>query len=482
MIAPNYPPEKQKSAMPKRPNVIWVLADQLRAQALSCNGETNICTPNIDQLAMRGVNFTAAVSGYPLCCLYRGSMLTGLYPNHCTPGHEKGLPPEQKTITHVLHDAGYHTAYFGKWHMDAESAAAAIRPNREVFHIVKPEHRGGFDYWLGYENNNEPWDCYVHGTNSDCTRLPGFETDALTDKLIRYMDRPFFAVLSVFPPHNPSLAPEQFAEGLCAENIKLRSNVPNVPWVKQQAQRELAGYYAMVRNLDWNVGRLVQALDKLNLADDTYIVFFSDHGDMHGSHGWFRKTNPYEESCRGPFIISTGHGCMYSVAPGLLYGANNACLCDAPLNHVDVAPTTLGLCGVAVPDWMQGYDYSGYVTGKPLPPQEPDSAYLQCNEVTGHLNSTAEPWRGIVTREGWKYVALPGEPWMLFNLKDDPYEQMNMAQITNYREILADLNKRLQALIDKTGDDFTLPKIEVPHIRKSRGNDVYYAPDKKLEY
>ena len=164
----------------------------------------------------------------------------------------------------------------------------------------------------------------------------------LKDKLIRYLeqpkDQPFFAVLSVFPPHNPYLAPEQFAEGLCAENIKLRSNVPNVPWVKQQAQRELAGYYAMVRNLDWNVGRLVQALDKLNLADDTYIVFFSDHGDMHGSHGWFRKTNPYGESCRVPFIISTGHGCMYSVAPGLLYGANNACLCDAPLNHVDVAP------------------------------------------------------------------------------------------------------------------------------------------------
>ena len=133
----------------------------------------------------------------------------------------------------MLHDAGYHTAYFGKWHLDAEGAAAAIRPNREVFHIVKPEHRGGFDYWLGYENNNEPWDCYVHGTNSDCTRLPGFETDALTDKLIRYLeqpkDQPFFAVLSVFPPHNPYLAPEQFAEGLCAENIKLRSNVPNVP-------------------------------------------------------------------------------------------------------------------------------------------------------------------------------------------------------------------------------------------------------------
>lgn len=159
-----------------------------------------------------------------------------------------------------------------------------------------------------------------------------------------------------------------------------------------------------------------------------------------------------------PFIISTGHSCMYSVAPGLLYGANNACLCDAPLNHVDVAPTTLGLCGVAVPDWMQGYDYSGYVTGKPLPPQEPDSAYLQCNEVTGHLNSTAEPWRGIVTREGWKYVALPGEPWMLFNLKDDPYEQMNMAQITNYREILADLNEGCKPGLTKRGMILPCPR------------------------
>ena len=157
MIAPNYPPEKQKSAMPKQPNVesgCW--ADQLRAQALSCNGETNICTPNIDQLAMRGVNFTAAVSGYPLCCPYRGSMLTGLYPNHCTPGHDKRPAAGAKDYRHVLHDAGYHTAYFGKWHLDAEGAAAAIRPNREVFHIVKPEHRGALTIGWGTRTITNP--------------------------------------------------------------------------------------------------------------------------------------------------------------------------------------------------------------------------------------------------------------------------------------------------------------------------------------
>ncbi|SBW02092.1 Sulfatase [uncultured Eubacteriales bacterium] len=476
----------EKTSMPKRPNVIWVLADQLRAQALSCNGETNICTPNLDQLAARGVNYQAAVSGYPLCCPYRGSMLTGQYPHHCTPGHDMGLPPEKQTIAHVLREAGYHTAYFGKWHLDAEGAAASIRPNREVMHIVRPENRGGFDRWVGYENNNEPWDCYVHGDGTPFKRLEGFETDALTDLLIDYMaephDKPFFAVLSVFPPHNPYLAPERFAEGLTPESIRLRPNVPPVPWVEQQARRELAGYYAMVRNLDWNVGRIVDALDTLRLADDTYIVFFSDHGDMHGSHGWFRKTNPYEESCRIPFIISTGHGCMYSVAPELLYGANGAALCDAPLNHVDVAPTTLGLCSVPTPEWMEGYDYSGYVTGRTLPEGEPDSAFLQCNTVTGHLNSTADPWRGIITRDGWKYVVTEHGPWMLYNLKDDPYEQMNMAHITNYRAIMSDLNLRLARWLERTGDKFPLPDIHCGVIRRGRGNGVYHGAGGRMEY
>ena len=122
--------------MPDRPNVIWILADQLRAQALSCNGETNITTPNIDALAARGVNFHNAVSGFPLCCPFRGSMLTGLYPHHCTPGHDLGLPPEKQTIAHVLKENGYHTAYFGKWHLDKEGAEDDIANKRAIFHVI----------------------------------------------------------------------------------------------------------------------------------------------------------------------------------------------------------------------------------------------------------------------------------------------------------------------------------------------------------
>lgn len=114
-----------------QPNVIWVLTDQQRAMMLSCNGDLNVHTPNIDALADMGVNFTRAVSGYPLCCPFRGSMLTSRYPHECVPGHEYQMPPEMPTIADVFNENGYHTAYFGKWHLDGfhERPCTRSRPS-----------------------------------------------------------------------------------------------------------------------------------------------------------------------------------------------------------------------------------------------------------------------------------------------------------------------------------------------------------------
>lgn len=453
----------QKLVMPKHPNVIWIMPDQLRAQALGCNGDPNVHTPNIDALAARGINFTQARSGFPLCCPARGSFLTGLYPHRCTPGHDLGLPPTQTTIAHILREHGYKTAYFGKWHLDAEGAEDKLMPNRAVFHQIPPERRGGFEKFNGYQNNNEPWDCYVNDDAGDMYRLPGFETDAVTDLLLGYLreqkpGQPFFAVMSVLCPHNPYLAPEEYLKDKNPCDVRLRPNVPQVGWVREQARRELAGYYASIENIDHNVGRVVRALDELGLADDTYIVFFSDHGDMHGSHGQFRKTTPHEEAVRIPFIIGTGHGCLYSIAPQVLYGNNGAGLCDALLNHVDVAPTTLGLCNVPVPGWMQGFDYSGHVRGQ-VPQGEPEDVLIQCNMPTMHHNSVGATWRGIITRDGWKYVVAEGHEWMLYNLKDDPYEQMNMALTVNYLPQAKALNQRLRARLEEIGDDYELQYI-----------------------
>jgi arylsulfatase A-like enzyme len=330
-------------------------------------------------------------------------------------------------------------------------------------HIIPPERRGGFDTWIGYENNNSQWDCWVHGGVGEEAfhyRLPGYETDCLTDLLIDYLrkqgqarrggsEQPFFAVLSVQPPHNPYLAPVEYMARHTPGRVQLRPNVPPVPRVQAQARRDLAGAYAMIENLDWNVGRVRETLVEEGLDLDTHLVFFSDHGDLHGSHGQFKKTAPWEESVRVPFIVG-GLQPRYEGRTGRL---------PYPVNHVDIAPTTLGLCGIDKPDWMRGHDYSGHrLPGRPQS-SAPDSAFLQCVIPTGHGDSVDRPWRGVVTLDGWKYIALERQPWLMFNLNEDPYELANLAHNTRYRTERRRLQERLAAWIDETGDRFELPPL-----------------------
>lgn len=444
--------------MSKRPNVIWVMSDQQRAMLLGCNGDPNVRTPHIDTLADMGVNFSSAVGGYPLCCPARGSMLTSRYPHHCVPGHEYQLPPEMPTIANVFNDNGYQTAYIGKWHLDGFHE----KNGRAAMHIIPPERRGGFKYWVGYENNNSQYDCWVHGgegENAFHYRLPGYETDELTNLLLKYLEdrkddeKPFFAVLSVQPPHNPYIAPPEYMAHYQPQQLKMRLNVPPIDRIEQQARQYYAGACAMVENIDWNMGRIRAKLDELGLTEDTHILYFSDHGDMHGSHGMFHKTNPYEESIRVPFIMSGGR---------THYGVTSSCRVNYPINHVDVAPTTLGLCGIEVPDWMEGTDYSALRYSRH--PKEldkyPDSAYIQNVTPTRHGHSTDLPWRGIVTRDGWKYVCFPGTPWLMFDLNEDPYEFVNLAHNTVYFDKRVELNNRLRKWVEDTGDEFDVPVLE----------------------
>ena len=441
-------------ADPQRANVIWIFGDQHRAQTIGYAGDPNVATPNVDRLAMEGLRLNG-VAGCPLCCPYRGSLLSGVYPHQAVPGHEHPLPDGQRTVAHAFREHGYHTGWFGKWHVDGYRE----REGRAGLHPIDRERRGGFDDWLGYENNNAQWDCWVHGHRGDESvekyRLPGFETDELTDLFIDHLrertrdNRPFFAGLSVQPPHDPYVAPEQFAQRHSPGRVQLRPNVPHIPRVLDQARRELAGYHAMIENLDWNVGRVRQALVDLGLEANTHILFFSDHGDMHGSHGQFRKTSPWEESIRVPMVFGgvSNYGLVRGQAPSLI-------------NHVDLAPTSLGLCGLPPADWMQGTDYSHRrLRGKQAAAEEPDSAYLQLVVPTGHGHSTDRPWRGVVTKDGWKYVCLEHQPWMMHNLNEDPYEQANLAHNTTFAAQRRRLHERLRQWIADTGDSFALPEL-----------------------
>ena len=445
----------QMTDVSKSQNVIWVFGDQHRAQALGCAGDPNVHTPNIDRMATEGLSFNG-VSGCPLCSPFRGSLITGRYTHHAVPGHEDPLPTSMPTIATAFNQAGYQTAYFGKWHISGHHE----KDGRGAFATVQKNQRGDFGSWLGYENNNSQWDCYVHGHDESGNeiahyKLPDYETDAMTDLTLDYLknrsqdQKPFFCVLSVQPPHNPYVCPEQWQGRHTPGNIKLRPNVPNLPKLLPQVRRELAGYYGMIENLDHNLGRIRNALNELNLLENTHVFFFSDHGDMHGSHGQLRKTCPYEEAIRVPCILG-GTDPMYGHRKG---GTN------ALMNHVDYGPTSLGLCGIDVPNWMAGTNYA-HLRRRDLPTAStPDSAYLQLIHPTGHGYSTDRPWRGVVTIDGWKYICLEGQPWLMFDLNEDPYEQANLAHNSLFAKQRSNLHDKLAQWIKQTGDHFTLPVI-----------------------
>ncbi len=405
-----------------------------------------------------GRDFPSACAGAPWCSPFRGALLTGKYPHNNgvikTPG---GLGIGDPTIAEPFKRAGYHTAYVGKWHLGHGHVKDGV---------VAPDARGGFDYWQGYENNNNQEHCHVHGSDNDApVRLPGYETDSLTDIFIEHLDQhtgdgqgyqPFFAVLSVQPPHNPYCPPKHQPYGppINPGNVRLRKNVPEIPWVVEKSRQDHAGYYSMIENLDWNIGKVLEALKKNNVDRDTYVFFFSDHGDMLGSHGQWEKSAPWEESIRIPFVISHARGA----------GAMPVGSCDAPINHVDIAPTALGLCGIPVPDWMEGHDYSkccrfasdGWSAPQPSP-DEPQSAYLQQIPRKFHPLCPNVKWRGVAMRDGWKYVCTPGQDWLLFNTKDDPYEIGNFAHNAKFEAVRARCWDELKSWIDRTGDQFELP-------------------------
>ncbi len=440
-------------ALPRRPNVIWMFGDQMRAQALSFNGDPNARTPNLERAAANGVSFTQNLSGFPICCPFRGSLLTGRYPHRCVPGHEYPLPAGQPTVADVFNANDYDTAYFGKWHLGGWHE----REGRAAFFITDPARRGGFQSWVGYENNNSQWDSWVHGGSGRDAfhyRLPGYETDELTSLLIQYLknrtsNKPFFAVLSVQPPHDPYVAPARFLENYNPETLQLRPNVAHSAPIRRQARQDLAGYYAMIENLDWNYGRVVNVLDQLNLLDHTHLLFFADHGDMHGSHGMYRKSCPYEEAIRTPLIVSGGQPRYNDWRTGYL---------PVLANHVDLAPTTLGLCGIPKPQWMTGADFSHHRIRKLAAGPEPDSAYLQNVVPTGYANSINTPYRGIVTRGGWKYACFENRSWLMFNLNDDPLEEVNLAQNNRYAEERRKLISRLKQWVADTDDRFAVPE------------------------
>ena len=301
------------------PNILWIVPTQWRAQAWGRAGDPNARTPCLDALAAQGAAFTQAVTPHPFGPFARAALLTGVAsPANGIRGYYDPLPPGARTIAHAMGERGYETLFFGTWHLYRRDPASPLTGEAHARTKVPADHRGGFGFWEGFEGGfllNNPW---LHGTRlPEPVRFDGYQSDVVCERAgaaLLSRGGPWFAVVSLEAPHPPYGAPAAGVAPPDPAALVLRANVPASGAVEERARRELSGYYAHIAATDRAIGRLVGALPA-----DTRVVATSVHGDMHGSHGLFRKGWPHEESVRVPLVVR---------APGLPAGTSGRSRCS----------------------------------------------------------------------------------------------------------------------------------------------------------
>lgn len=422
-----------------KPNVVFIFADQWRAQATGYAGDPNVKTPHLDALAQEGLNFTHAVSGCPVCSPYRGSLMTGQYPlTHGVFVNDVQLNPNAITLGKAFAAGGYDTAYIGKWHLDGRGRSA----------YIPPERRQGFEYWkvleCTHDYNNSP---YYAGDSDEKKFWDGYDALAQTRDAIDYInhhgnDKPFLLVVSWGPPHNPyETAPEHYRDLYAPEALQLRPNVPES--IESEARTWLAGYYAHCTALDAYVGEVLNALRARGLDENTLFVFTSDHGDMLGSQGEQRKQRPWDESVCVPFLVSCPGSAGQRKGP-----------CDAPINAPDIMPTLLGLCGLPIPESVEGLDFSAYIRGGADPTD--GTALLMCPHPFGEWNTPragGRSYRGLRTRR-YTYARDLSGPWLLYDNLNDPLQQHNLVEEPSLAALRKHLDERLNHRLAVLGDEF----------------------------
>lgn len=420
------PPEVQK------PNIIYIMADDMGYADLGCYGSKRIKTPNLDRLAAEGIRFTHHYAGTSVCAPSRCSLMTGLTTGHCqVRGNLQWepygqLPLEENTVTVAskMKEAGYRTALIGKWGLGVEGTSGD--PLKQ-----------GFDYYYGYlcqvlAHNHCPefliengqkirlTNKVIHTDPNDWTKGLGsypvernqFSQELFTKKAIRFIEanrsNPFFLYLPVIIPHDNGEAP----------NGKRYSDIPSFyPYEDEAWTESEKGYAAMVTYLDNEVGKIMTRLKELGLDENTLVIFTSDNGGD-GPDGFYTESNLpfrghkrdlYEGGIREPFIARW---------PGTIAAGRES---DHVSAFWDFLPTACELAGVPAPEGIDGISYLPELLGKPQPKHE--SLYFEFHEQGG---------KQAVIKDGWKCIRLntktPEKITVeLYNLKEDIGEQNNLS-------------------------------------------------------
>lgn len=441
----------------ERPNILLLLPDQMRASALGCMGNPDVKTPHIDRLAADGILFRRTYANTPVCCPARATILTGMYPHrHGLVANDLRLRESETTLAEILAAEGYRTGFIGKWHLDGGP--------RDPGFVPPGLRRQGFDFWAAYECHHRHFTpVYFRGTPEPIL-VPKFEPEASCDFAVEFLraqprGTPFFLTVQMGPPHDPYGAPEKYmrlydpakltvpdnwspdSTGRRPPDIPAalrRPDLPANPFVATGGRLEIAAYYAAISAVDDQVGRLVETLREIGADDNTIILFTSDHGDMLGSHAMRGKRKPHEESAGIPGIMRW----PARIPKGQVV--------DTLFSQVDMTPTLLGLCGLAIPPRMQGSDLSRVALGQTT--DGPDEVFLQIFVPYGP-DQIAEGWRGVRTPR-YTYARHEHAPWLLFDNETDPWQLHNLIDDPAHAELQKRLDERLAALMRQQEDDW----------------------------
>lgn len=454
------------AAQTSPPNLVFIMADQYRGDALGCIGKKPVKTPCLDQLAAEGVNFTDAVSSYPVSSPARGMLMTGMYPLHSkvtgncnseTAPYGVELPQDARCWSDVLKEQGYRMGYIGKWHLDAPHKPY-VDTNNNRGKIAwnewcPPERRHGFDHWIAYGT----YDYHLKPMYWDTTAPrdsfyyvdrwgPAYEADKAIEYINEQKDgQPFALVVSMNPPHTGyELVPDRYkdmykdldVEAICAGRPNLPAKGTKTGDFFRQSIRD---YYACITGVDENVGRIVDALKQNGLFDNTIVVFTSDHGDMMGVHEHIGKNIYYEEAMRIPLIISW---------PQKIRPRRDNKLMIA---FADLYPSLLSLMGFGkeIPASVQTFDLSEEIlTGKTDKEMAQPYYYVQFdNHATGYRGLRTQTYTYVVHATDGKVDDI-----ILFDRAKDPYQMNNIAG--RHPELVRRLGKQLKEWLTKTNDPF----------------------------
>lgn len=446
--------------MNKKPNVLFIVTDDQRFDTIHVLGNDEIITPNLDKLASRGTSFVRAhIAGGTcgaVCMPSRAMILSGRNPFHL---EELGgnIPEEHKTIAETFKNNGYETIGLGKWHNGCPAYARSFTQGAKIFfggmwdHWNVPTCR--FDPTGKYDNViNFVVDFYSdnHPQEQHCDEFdPGKHSSTLlTDSAIELLkenadkDKPFFMYLAYLAPHDPRTMPDEFRKMYDPEKITLPPNFQEIidtnyplmvhrdehlaayPRNEKEIRGHIAEYFAMITHLDYEIGRLLDALKESGEEENTIVVFTGDNGLAVGQHGWLGKEDIYEHGVRIPLIMA---------GPEIAKNRRN----DAYIYLYDIFPTLCEKVGIDIPSSVDGKSFARLLDGKHGEKFRDELYLIFDNFVRGVKDDN---YKLIEYRNGDKKE----DKWtFLYDIKNDPWETVNLATDESYKDKVKEMRKKI---------------------------------------